>query len=107
MSTGRRTAIRGRERWELLTLIGSMEKAHRGQHRPGGDVKGVNGIRWTECDEALFTISRVATLLNCVSAAIIQGKLPKETTLDEIGSALGLLYKELEQAHEKLYDKSL
>ena len=67
----------------------------------------MNSIRWTECDEALFTISRVATLLNCVSAAIIQGKLPKETTLDEIGSALGLLYKELEQAHEKLYDKSL
>ena len=90
-----------------MTLIGLIEKASRGQNRPATTAKGVNGIRVTECDKALMTISRVATLLNCVSVAIIQGELPKGTTLDEIGSALGLLYKELEQAHEKLYDKSL
>ena len=59
---------------------------------------------WTKCDEAMYTISRVATLLNCVSASIIQGDLPKDTKIDDIGSALGLLYKILDEAHNTLYD---
>ncbi|MBR3273460.1 MAG: hypothetical protein IKF98_06045 [Clostridia bacterium] len=52
----------------------------------------------------MYTISRVATLLNCVSASIIQGDLPKDTKIDDIGSALGLLYKILDEAHNTLYD---
>ena len=90
-----------------MTLIGLMEKASRGQNRPATTAKGVNGIRVTECDKALMTISRVATLLNCVSASIIEGELPKGTTTDEIGSALRLLSKELKQALEKIYDEAL
>ena len=84
-----------------------MEKASRGQNRPATTAKGVNGIRVTECDKALMTISRVATLLNCVSASIIEGELPKGTTTDEIGSALSLLSKELKQALEKIYNEAL
>lgn len=61
---------------------------------------------WTKCDEALYTVSRVATMLNCISTSIIEGDLPKGTTLDEIGSALGLLYIDLKQAHETLYDEA-
>lgn len=90
-----------------MTLIGLMEKASRGQNRPATTAKGVNGIRVTECDKALMTISRVATLLNCVSASIIEGELPKGTTTDEIGSALSLLSKELKQALEKIYNEAL
>ena len=59
---------------------------------------------WTRCDEAMYTISRVATLLNCVSASIIQGDLPKDTKIGDIGSALGLLYKILDEAYNTLYD---
>ena len=84
-----------------------MEKASRGQNRPATTAKGVNGIRVTECDKALMTISRVATLLNCVSTSIIEGELPKGTTTDEIGSALSLLSKELKQALEKIYNEAL
>jgi len=51
-------------------------------------------------------VSRVATILNCISTSIIEGDLPKGTTLDEIGSALGLLYIDLKQAHETLYDEA-
>ena len=90
-----------------MTLIGLMEKASRGQNGPATTAKGVNGIRVTECDKALMTISRVATLLNCVSASIIEGELPKGTTTDEIGSALSLLSKELKQALEKIYNEAL
>ena len=90
-----------------MTLIGLMEKASRGQNRPATTAKGVNGIRVTECDKALMTISRVATLLNCVSASIIEGELPKGTTTDEIGSALSLLSRELKQALEKIYNEAL
>ena len=84
-----------------------MEKADIGQNRPAMMAKGVSGIRVTECDKALMTISRVATLLNCVSASIIEGELPKGTTTDEIGSALSLLSKELKQALEKIYNEAL
>ena len=83
-----------------------MEKADIGQNRPAMMAKGVSGIRVTECDKALMTISRVATILNCISTSIIEGDLPKDTTLDEIGSALGLLYTDLKQAHETLYDEA-
>lgn len=84
-----------------------MEKADIGQNRPVMMAKGVSGIRVTECDKALMTISRVATLLNCVSASIIEGELPRGTTIDEIGSALSLLSKELKQALEKIYNEAL
>lgn len=106
MPTGRKAAIRA-------GTVGTLDPYRldgKGQQRPertGDDGKGVNGIRVTECDKALMTISRVATLLNCVSASIIEGELPKGTTTDEIGSALSLLSKELKQALEKIYNEAL
>ena len=52
----------------------------------------------------MYTIKRVATLLNYVSTSIIQGDLPKNTKIDDIGNALSLLYEILDEAYSTLYD---
>ena len=52
----------------------------------------------SERDEALSVIGNASTLVNCAAKVLMQGDLPKGTTLDDIGSALAMLAERIDEA---------